>query len=169
VNNVPKVKLIYTRTLNDVVERNGGIPWTIDNDEDYLLHHLQDAIVLIDEGMYKYAQRPKVTCSVIKATQGLYYETFCAARHIANGDKDIVILGAGFLIPEVEKFIDEVYETVIMNNLVHGTKFYNHQRARELISEERTTAELDGRTYRAIRRSWKLKKIPDSPIMVYMF
>lgn len=174
-----KIRSIYARSLNHVIGDNGRLPWKIDGD----LSRFRDltyggAVIMGYKTWESLPKKPLNNRYNIVVTRehllekppadlpptvfvGTVEEALELAKNWAVTQGEwchVWVIGGASIYKAVESVIDEVYETVVLCNQVKGDTYYQHQGKRELISEERTVADVDGVPYDAIHRVFKILK-----------
>lgn len=173
------IRSIYARSLNHVIGNNGKLPWKIDGDlprfKDLTLGQIvimgyntwlslpkrplpqRYNIVLTKSHFEECINNPEEAAKAVFAKE--MSEAILYAQTLAdNRQLDIWIIGGAEIYRQAEPYIDEVYETVVLCNQVQGDTFYHHHGKRELVSEERTIAEVNGSAFDAVHRIFKIKR-----------
>ena len=156
------VGLIVARSKNNVIGRNGEIPWKIKGEQKQFKELTTGNIVVMGRKSYEEIGHPLPNRETIVVSGSKKYEgnnlmTVSSIQEIIDykGDKDIYIAGGYGLYKEVMSFVDKMYITEIDVIIEDGDVFFPEFDAKEF---DVTIDEKDGDDIKYTRTIYTRKK-----------
>lgn len=162
------VKLIYARSLGDVIGDGMDLPWRIPGDLKRFKDLTMGGVVVM--GRKTWESLPKkpladrinivLTSKPEKDGDGVFYASNMGrvqALMRQNSDRDVWVIGGASVYKQFEYLATHVYETVVMSNQIEGDTHYKFNSfSTSRLSEDRQSHDIGERKVEVVNRVLKV-------------